>query len=199
MGDESPEDEILEAAGIVLGSKGYSGFTTERVAEEADVSQSLVHYYFETKDDLVRALFEWGGEKIEEAVEDRVDGDDPRERLLEWTDYMIMGDGPFEEVVEVNRVLLELRSLAVRNDWARDIVRGERETLETFVADAVADGIERGQFRDVDIEPFAAGYASAIEASQDRSAVFADPDAVAPVYDSLVNLVEEYLVVEDAA
>ena len=170
-----------------------------KVAEEADVSQSLVHYYFETKEDLVRALFEWGGENVEEAVEDRVDGDDPRERLVEWTDYMIMGDGEFEEVIEVNRVLLELRSLAVRNDWARDIVRGEREGLEAFVADAVEDGIERGQFRDVDVEPFAAAYASGIEASQDLTAVFADPDAVAALYDGLVNLVDDYLVVEDAA
>lgn len=198
MGDQSREEEILEAAGIVLGAEGYSGFTTEKVAEEADVSQSLVHYYFETKEDLVQALFEWGGENVEEAVEDRVEGDDPRERLVEWTDYMIMGDGEFEEVVEVNRVLLELRSLAVRNDWARDIVRGEREGLEAFVADTVEDGIKRGQFRDVDVEPFAAAYASGIEASQDLTAVFADPDAVTAVYDGLVNLVDDYLVAQDA-
>lgn len=199
MGDATTEEEILEAAGIVLGAEGYSGFTTEKVAERADVSQSLVHYYFETKEDLVRALFEWGGENVEEAIEDRVDSDDPRERLVEWTDYMIMGGGEFEDVVEVNRVLLELRSLAVRNDWARDIVRGEREGLEAFVADAVADGIERGQFRDVDVESFAAAYVSSIEASQDLTAVFADPEAVTAVHDGLINLVDEYLLVNDSA
>jgi AcrR family transcriptional regulator len=199
MGDKPTEEEILEAAGVVLGAEGYSGFTTQKVADEADVSQSLVHYYFETKEELVRALFEWGGENVEEAVADRVESDDPRERLLEWTDYMVMGGDEFEEVVEVNRVFLELRSLAVRDDWARDIIRGEREGLEAFVTDAVEDGIERGQFRNVDVESFAAIYASGIEATQNLTAMFADPDVVTAVYEGLVNLIDEYLVVENTA
>ncbi len=46
-------ERILEAAGRVLAEEGYGGATVARVAEEADVSRGLLHYYFESKEHIV--------------------------------------------------------------------------------------------------------------------------------------------------
>jgi AcrR family transcriptional regulator len=51
------EDALLDAAERLLVDVGYSGVTTRRLAEEADVNHGLVHYYFGSIENvLVRTL-----------------------------------------------------------------------------------------------------------------------------------------------
>jgi AcrR family transcriptional regulator len=50
--------EILRAARALLVENGYAALTTRKVAGRAGVRQSNLQYYFPTKVDLVRALFE---------------------------------------------------------------------------------------------------------------------------------------------
>ena len=40
------EDALLDAAERLLVDLGYSGITTRRLAEAADLNHGLVHYYF---------------------------------------------------------------------------------------------------------------------------------------------------------
>lgn len=47
---------ILEAAGRVLGRDGAVEFSTRAVATEAGVNQSLIHYHFQTKENLMLAV-----------------------------------------------------------------------------------------------------------------------------------------------
>ena len=50
-------DEILQAACRVVVSSGASDLRIGTVAREAGVSRTLVHYYFTTRQELVRAAF----------------------------------------------------------------------------------------------------------------------------------------------
>jgi len=51
------EEALLDAAERLLVNVGYSGVTTRRLAEEADVNHGLVHYYFGSIENvLVRTL-----------------------------------------------------------------------------------------------------------------------------------------------
>ena len=50
--------EILQAARALLVENGYAALTTRKVAGRVGIRQSNVQYYFPTKVDLVRALFE---------------------------------------------------------------------------------------------------------------------------------------------
>ena len=50
-------DEILQAACRVVVSGGASDLRIGSVAEEAGVSRTLVHYYFTTRQELLRAAF----------------------------------------------------------------------------------------------------------------------------------------------
>jgi len=198
--EPSTEDEIRWAAYGVLVEEGFDAFTTQKVADEAGVSQSLVHYYYDTKEDLVFAMFANGVDHLTEAVEERVDAADPRERLLELARYMLRGEGTedLESAVDFARLLLEIEAQAPYDERLRETMGHDIDFLESYVADAVREGIESGQFRAVDPESFAATYVAAIGAGQSRRAIFADLDRVEPVLAGLEALVDDYLLEDES-
>ena len=49
---------LVDAAVRVISAEGVAKATTRRIAEEASVSGAIVHYAFETKDDLFKAVYE---------------------------------------------------------------------------------------------------------------------------------------------
>jgi AcrR family transcriptional regulator len=53
---EERPTEILEAALLVFGERGYAGTRLEDVARQAGVSKGTVYLYFESKDALFRAM-----------------------------------------------------------------------------------------------------------------------------------------------
>lgn len=51
-------ERILNSAEAVLRSQGYAGFSTRRVAQEAEIALGNLTYHFPTKSGLVRALID---------------------------------------------------------------------------------------------------------------------------------------------
>ncbi|MCV7205799.1 TetR family transcriptional regulator [Mycolicibacterium peregrinum] len=51
-------DEILDAAGELFTTAGYSGTSTRAIAEAVGVRQASLYHYFRTKDDILCALLE---------------------------------------------------------------------------------------------------------------------------------------------
>ncbi|WP_454789346.1 TetR/AcrR family transcriptional regulator [Mycolicibacterium lutetiense] len=51
-------DEILDAAGELFTTTGYSGTSTRTIAEAVGVRQASLYHYFKTKDDILCALLE---------------------------------------------------------------------------------------------------------------------------------------------
>jgi AcrR family transcriptional regulator len=49
---------LVDAAVRVISAEGVARATTRRIAEEAGVSGAVVHYAFETKDDLFQSVYE---------------------------------------------------------------------------------------------------------------------------------------------
>ena len=62
-------DEILRAACRVVVSGGASDLRIGSVAEEAGVSRTLVHYYFTTRQELLRATFAYAEDLRVDALE----------------------------------------------------------------------------------------------------------------------------------
>lgn len=52
-------EQILDAACAVIGERGITAMRVSDVAERAGLSTGSVHYYFETKQALTHAAFEW--------------------------------------------------------------------------------------------------------------------------------------------
>lgn len=61
--------DILRAACRVVVRDGAHGLRMASVASEAGVSKALLHYYFDTRQELLRAAFVFSGERWRESVE----------------------------------------------------------------------------------------------------------------------------------
>jgi len=67
-------DEILRAACRVVVAGGASDLRIGSVAQEAGVSRTLVHYYFTTRQELLRATFAYAEDLRVEALEEELAG-----------------------------------------------------------------------------------------------------------------------------
>ena len=65
---------ILEAACRVVVREGAHGLRMASVAEEAGVSKALVHYYFSTRQELLRSAFAFSESRLEQLVEEEIAG-----------------------------------------------------------------------------------------------------------------------------
>jgi TetR/AcrR family transcriptional regulator len=67
--DGDTERRILDAARTVFVRRGTAGARMQEIAEEANVNQALLHYYFRSKDGLAAAVFrETAGRLIPSAL-----------------------------------------------------------------------------------------------------------------------------------
>ena len=65
---------ILEAACRVVVREGAHGLRMASVAEEAGVSKALVHYYFSTRQELLRSAFAFSESRLDQLVDDEIAG-----------------------------------------------------------------------------------------------------------------------------
>ena len=142
------ERELMDATGAALAEHGVAGVTTQKIADEWGRAQSLVHYYHDTKEDLVVAYIETLRERARGDYAER-DDDPPLDRI-EWA----VADGleyhP-DGSQQVN-ALYDLHGEAPHNDRYRAALNDFETDGREFLEDAVRDGIDAGTFRDVDPE-----------------------------------------------
>ena len=110
-------EQIVRAATVVLGRQGYADASLKQIAREAGVAPGLLHYYFESKEDLLLEVVDARQRDIEADRIATVGGiDDPLERIVASLDRaaQIAVERP-----ESIRLLFDLHSLGQRNDTMR--------------------------------------------------------------------------------
>jgi AcrR family transcriptional regulator len=128
---ESRVDEILRAACRVVVTGGASDLRIGSVAEEAGVSRTLVHYYFTTRQELLRAAFAYAENlriaALEAELATLVTGAERAERALMRTIDPELEETPalWNEVWSSLRYDEELRPLVEERyrAWIERIVR----------------------------------------------------------------------------
>lgn len=64
--DRDTRNLILDAAELLFAEKGYVSTSTRDIAERAEVRQSMISYYFQSKDALFEAVFKRRGLRLSE-------------------------------------------------------------------------------------------------------------------------------------
>ncbi len=72
---------ILDAAEQVIRDEGYAAASSRRIATQAGLKPSLVHYYFPTTDDVFLAVFRRGAANSDAMIERALTSDDPLRAL----------------------------------------------------------------------------------------------------------------------
>ena len=148
--DTDRPSQILDCACVVIARDGAEGLRMAAVAREADVSNALLHYYFATRDELIRQAFEYhdrretrkGNERTEQIA-------DPIERIRDVLAHELAEDA------------------AVREGW---ILWSEMQRLAMFnetLRSSVADRSTR----------WVGGVATMIRFAQNDGSVSSDVDA----------------------
>lgn len=144
-------DEVLRATCGQIAQVGFRRIRVADIAARAGLSTGIIHYYFETKEDLLDAAFRYAVAQSRKRSEAALSGlDDPWERLTVLLDAHLPGANSEGEWV----IWLHL--------WAEASVREEFKPLNDasyqewveLVESVVVDGQRRGVFRPIDCRDF---------------------------------------------
>lgn len=142
--------EILEATYRALCRHGYADLTLADVAAEADTSKALIHYYYDSKENLFTEFLEFLYERYTTRL-DAVEGETAGERLLALLDTVLVDDGETSDT-EFRMAMLGVNAQAPYDDAIRDRLARFDEFLFERLRAVIADGVDAGEFHD-DVEP----------------------------------------------
>jgi AcrR family transcriptional regulator len=116
MEPKSVTERVLDSAEKVLLHHGYAGFSTRRVAQEANIALGNLTYHFPTKAELVRALIDRLMSKYLEYFEDFLRTPSKGlEALVRW----LLEEAPDDESM---RLFREIWAMALHDDIVRQSI-----------------------------------------------------------------------------
>ena len=142
-------DRILAAAVRRIASEGIDGVRIARIAMDAGVSTSLVHYHFASREDLLAEALDWS---YSHAGDARITAGEPfgashGERLRSMIGQCL----PTSESLHEDWVLwVELWLHAVRHSELRPVAEELYARMHAWFADEIAAGIADGEFQRCD-------------------------------------------------
>jgi AcrR family transcriptional regulator len=143
---EGARERILAAAVERIAGDGIDDVRIARIAMDAGVSTSLVHYHFETREALLEQALEYS---FELAGDVRIGDDDGAvpdhtARLAAMIDQCL----PYPGALERDWILwVELWLRAVRHPELRPTAARLYARMRKWFAEAIAAGVEAGEFR----------------------------------------------------
>lgn len=165
MGRPSPVEDrrrdILEATCEVVADRGFRDLRVSDVAEIARCSSGTVHYYFASKDELLREAFRFEYENSRERrVEVLAGVSDPLDRLQRLAEVYLPSAA---SSVRSWRVWLELWVSAVRDPSMSQVNETYYNEWRGAVVDAARTGLDEGVLRSVDPVLFANAYVAMMD------------------------------------
>ena len=155
---------ILEAACRVAAREGAHGLRMGSVAQEANVSKALVHYYFATRRDLLRSAFSWADDRWDKALDEKLAKLPTGAQKLEWA--LLMSLDPKEPFAEHRALWNEVWSSLRFDDELRPLVVASYRAWLSRLAGLVEEG--RGD----------ASIAPSVDAKQAASRLSAVSDGI---------------------
>ncbi|WP_336328394.1 TetR/AcrR family transcriptional regulator [Halovenus sp. HT40] len=192
----SEDDEaIIDAVDQALRKHGYAELTMQDIADESEKSKSLLHYHYDTKEDLLVAFLDDLISDYQERMACR-EGQPPTERLVEFlARFVFTPDDTGRE--QFHLALLEMRSQGPFNDRIRDQLDRSDQTLRNTAAEIISEGIEQGVFEAVDPERTAALLVATLDGARTRQITLGDANETytrTVVEQALSQIVEPMLV-----
>jgi AcrR family transcriptional regulator len=131
------EEQLLDAAERLLVDAGYSGITTRRLAQEAELNHGLVHYYFGSVENLLLRVLERFTERLIARQRAMYSADIPF--IEKWRTAMeyLEQDRPYQ------KIWLELQALAWNNPDLREQVARVNAEWRAVLTEAFAEPRER--------------------------------------------------------
>ena len=194
-GDMEPPELLMEATVRVLAEEGLEGLTLRKVADTAGKNRGLVHYYFESKADLLASLLD----HIQEGTS-RLIGLDRADTLAEqlWIALRFHAYGTGGDDLAGRHyylAILQLQALAAHDPDIRERATRNHAFVVDLVEEIIDEGIARGVFHPVDAESMAVFLVSAVDGARTTALSTDAEDIRGSVLEELETWVVSRLVV----
>jgi AcrR family transcriptional regulator len=152
-------NQIVEAAARVFARSGYTNAVVADIALEANIGKGTVYEYFQSKEDLFFAVFEWFQKKTEKAAVVGISdlGGGATARLEALNDSLM---GVWDEIKDVFALVMEFWAASSSTQMRQRFKTAFKQLYDDYrriVSALIQDGIKTGEFRsDVKSEPVAA-------------------------------------------
>jgi AcrR family transcriptional regulator len=147
-------NRIVEAAARVFAQKGYAGAVVADIAVEARIGKGTVYEYFNSKEDLFFAVFEWFQKKTAEAATVRIYslGGGAADRLMVLNDSLMSLWHEIKDVFVLTMEFWAASSSATMRDRFKAAFKRLYDDYRGLVSSLIRDGINSRDFRG-DIHP----------------------------------------------
>jgi AcrR family transcriptional regulator len=140
-------DEILAAASQAIVERGFSDTRVSDIAEIAGTSTGTIHYYFDSKQDVLMAALRWASDRLFGRL-GSAEGANPIARLGALLDLAIPYDRPQARRDEYV-LWMEVWALVLRSPAHLPALQDLSERWRSFFFDVIADGVASGEFTPV--------------------------------------------------
>ncbi len=147
--ERGARERILAAAVERIASDGIDDVRIARIAMDAGVSTSLVHYHFETREALLEEALGYSFELAGDVRIGEGEGEAPdhTHRLAAMVDQCL----PYPGMLERDFILwVELWLRASRHPELRPTASRLYARMHEWFSEAIAEGVESGEFRGTD-------------------------------------------------
>jgi AcrR family transcriptional regulator len=158
-------EALVRAAFDLIAERGFEGLRTRDIATRAGVNIATLHYYFATKEDLIRGVVDALVKRFRTQQAPAL-AEQPRSPLIELRQELQDAQYQIREAPEMFSVLFELVLRSLRDPALRAILRDMevawREHIETYLR----EGAEQGVFHeDLDVTAAATAIVALVKGS----------------------------------
>lgn len=195
--DETTDTEtaIMEATYRALQKHGYADLSISNIADEFEMSKSLLYYHYEDKDELLVAFLDHIIGRFSEDI--AVDAwTDPEVQLRSFFDRLLPTTLATDRR-EFQVALFELRAQAPHHETYRERFTTTDRLIRETIAEYITAGIEENDFRDVDPDETAQLFLSVINGGMLERVTTDDSDPIEDLRGALDDYVSRYLTVAE--
>ena len=147
---EERRSQIIEAATSVFARQGFNKARMDDIAKEAGVSKGTLYWYFENKDDIITTILDTMIDR-QLAYLDITQESEPtaKAKLLKFNDDAVADVLRMKPILSI---MLEFWGLLLRRKSLHRIVNNYYKRYFDAIRPIIQEGIDRGEFREVDAE-----------------------------------------------
>ena len=142
------KDQIMNAAQVVVASKGYDQTRMDDIVERAQLSKGAIYWYYKSKKDIYLSLIDfWFNEYSAGVLKSLEDKNSSSEQLKSLFEYFI---DQFDQNPDTFKIMVEFwRTSGLDVDFNNKLQEIYSQFLE-YIIDIIKNGIESGEFKEVD-------------------------------------------------
>ena len=153
------KNRIVSAAARIFAQRGYAGASIAEIAVQAGIGKGTVYEYFNSKEDLFFAVFEWYLQQTSNGLTVNISalGGSATQRLAALNDAIMNLWDDIKDVFSLTTEFWAASSVSVRRQRFQEAFKNLYGEFRTIVSSLIQDGVDRGEFRDdVDVQAVAA-------------------------------------------